>query len=86
MQPLSITELFGVGKVTANKIHSLNINNCADLQKLSISDMVQYFGSFGVKLYQQCRGIDNRIVEPNQIRKSLSVETKFIIDKEDMEK
>jgi len=34
----------------------------------------------GSRLYEYARGIDNRSVEPNRIRKSLSVEQTFIQD------
>ena len=35
---------------------------------------------FGQSLYNQCRGIDERVVNPNRIRKSLSVEETFVKD------
>lgn len=78
---LSVVELFGVGKVTAKKLHDLGIKTCLDLQEISLIDLISHFGEKGGnRLYEQCRGIDNRIVEPNRVRKSLSVEQTFKYD------
>lgn len=78
MKNLPVDELFGVGKVTAKKLHQLGLKTCSDLQAISLLELINYFGEKGGnRLYEQCRGIDNRSVEPNRIRKSLSVEKTF---------
>lgn len=77
---LPVDELFGVGKVTAEKLHNMNIQSCADLQKLPLFELVKHFGKMGKQLFDQARGIDNRDVEPNRARKSLSVEETFAQD------
>lgn len=77
---LAVDELFGVGKVTSKKLHRLGLKTCLDVQRLSLAELTDQFGKFGKQLYEQCRGIDNRVVEPNRIRKSLSVEQTFIRD------
>lgn len=75
---LPVDELFGVGKVTAKKLHGLGLKTCTDLQAVSLLELIDYFGEKGGnRLYEQCRGIDNRAVEPNRTRKSLSVENTF---------
>lgn len=80
MQTLPIEKIFGIGKVTAEKFKKLNINTCSDLQKLPLADLIKHCGNFGAKLYELCRGIDNRSVTPNRTRKSLSVEETFTKD------
>lgn len=85
IQNLPVDKLFGVGKVTAEKMHELNLKTCNDLQQLTLSELTHYFGKFGEQLYHQCRGIDHRKVEPNRIRKSLSVERTFSEDIHNME-
>ena len=78
MKQLPVNELFGVGKVTAQKLHGLGFKTCADLQTVSIEELIILFGEKGGhRLYEQCRGIDHRMVEPNRIRKSLSIEQTF---------
>lgn len=74
---LPVKKLYGVGKVTAEKLHHMNLQVCADLQKLSLHELTEKFGKFGQRLYEQCRGFDSRQVEPNRRRKSLSVEHTF---------
>lgn len=74
---LPVKKLFGVGKVTAEKMAKIGIETCADLQKISNFDLVKRFGTFGDRLYKLCRGIDNREVKTERKRKSLSVENTF---------
>ena len=74
---LPVSKLFGVGKVTAEKLHKFNIHNCSDLHKYEHLELVQRFGKLGNMLYYQSHGIDNRLVIPNRPRKSLSVERTF---------
>jgi len=80
MRPLKVTKIFGVGKVTANKFAKLGIKTCSELQKMSLHDLIKRFGNFGAQLYELCRGIDNRPIKLNRIRKSLSVEETFAQD------
>ncbi len=82
---LPIKSLFGVGKVTAEKLHRMKITTCADLQALSLFELMEQFGKMGLQLYQQSRGLDERKIEPNRIRKSLSVEETFVRDIHDFE-
>lgn len=77
---LEVNKLFGVGRVTAEKLHKMNIITCNDLQKFTLPDLIHRFGKFGQTLYLQSRGIDNRLVNANRVRKSLSVETTFSKD------
>lgn len=78
IENLAVDVLFGVGKVTANKLQQLDIKTCSDLQKIELLVLKNEFGEkAGERLYEQCRGIDHRPVEPNRERKSLSVEHTF---------
>jgi len=76
--------IFGVGKVTQKKMTHLGIESCADLQELTSEQLTQHFGSFGDRLYELSRGIDNRPVTTERIRKSLSVEDTFAKDLPDL--
>lgn len=80
IKTLPIDELYGVGKVNAEKLYKMKIRTCSDLQKLSLAELTRQFGKLGQHLYEQCRGIDHRKVQPNRIRKSLSVEQTFSED------
>ena len=77
---LPVNKIFGVGKVTAKKLHALGFQVCADLRKISLLELTEHFGKLGQQLYNQSRGIDHRLVESQRIRKSLSVEHTFLND------
>ncbi|MBL4659708.1 MAG: DNA polymerase IV [Alcanivoracaceae bacterium] len=78
---LPVKKIFGVGKVTNTKMQKLGINTCKDLQQLSKNQLHHHFGKFGDQLYGLSRGIDNRPVSINSIRKSISVEDTFVHDR-----
>ena len=82
---LPVTELFGVGKATAFKLHQLKIMTCADLQGYELKFLLEKFGRFGWQLYNQARGQDDRPVVSNRQRKSLSTERTFRHDLLDIE-
>jgi DNA polymerase IV len=77
---LPVKKLFGVGKVTARKLHQLGVHTCADLQQWPLPELQRQFGSFGARLHALSRGIDLRAVNPHHERKSVSVETTFVQD------
>ena len=74
---LPIEKFYGVGRVTAEKMKSMNIHTGADLKKMSEAELVKHFGKVGKFYYQIVRGIDNRPVEPNQETKSIGAEDTF---------
>jgi len=77
IQALPIEEFYGVGKVTAAKMKSLGIRTGKDLLAFTQAALVHHFGKTGLYFYDVARGIDERPVEPEQIRKSLGVERTF---------
>ena len=50
------------------------------MQRFSRPELVDLFGKFGLDLYDLCRGIDQREVEPDRPRKSLSTEETLAVD------
>ena len=77
---LPVQKIWGVGKVTAEKMAKIGLKTCGDLQKLSINELCSHFGSFGNHLYDICRGKDDRPVVTSRERKSLSIEETFSDD------
>ena len=77
MSKLPVSKLWGVGPKSAEKFASLGIHTCKDLQQYSLAEIVRRFGRWGQELYYLCRGQDDRPVEPNRIRKSLSNECTY---------
>lgn len=85
VQDLKVEKIFGVGKVTAKKMHGLGLFTCRDLQKKSMEELVYHFGSWGPTLYDMSRGIDNRPVVTHWERKSLTVEETYDQDIPDLQ-
>jgi DNA polymerase-4 len=77
MHDLPVRCLWGVGPKSAARLSEMDIETCGDLQRYSRSELATEFGSFGPELYCLCRGIDDRPVQPNRIRKSLGNERTF---------
>ena len=80
VQALPIEKIWGVGRVTAGKMRAMGLRTCGDLQKLSLSDLAERFGSWSVDLYAYARGQDDRPVRSDRTRRSLSVENTFSQD------
>lgn len=85
VKQLEVARLFGVGKVTANKLHQLGIRTCEDLLQWSLPDLLKQFGKLGASLFSLCRGIDERAVVPSHARKSVSIEETYTHDLLDFE-
>lgn len=87
LEKLEIDRFFGVGKVTAKKMHSLGIHTGLDLKQWTKEALKVKFGKAGQFYYDIVRGEDQRPVNPNRIRKSLGAENTFdydLIEVEDM--
>ncbi len=77
---LPIEKFFGVGKVTAQKMHDKGIFNGLQLREQGRTALIRWFGKAGSYYYHVSRGIDNRAVNPNRIRKSLGAERTYEMD------
>lgn len=82
---LPVGKIHGVGKVTARKMQLLGIDTCADLQRYPLTKLLELFGSFGERLYSLCRGQDNRPIQTDSLRKSVSVEQTYVEDLQNLE-
>jgi DNA polymerase-4 len=71
---LPIESFWGVGKVTAKRMHEMGIHNGLQLRNCSSNMLVSNFGKIGYLYYDFARGIDNRPVEAVHVRKSISCE------------
>jgi DNA polymerase-4 len=80
IEKLMVDKFFGVGKVTAEKMHQVGIFTGKDLKKWSLYDLTRLFGKQGSYYYHIARGIDERPVNPNRIRKSVGTEHTFSKD------
>lgn len=71
---LPIESFWGVGPVTAKKMHTLGIHNGLQLRTCSQEMLLRQFGKVGAAYYDFARGVDWRPVEVTRIRKSIGCE------------
>ncbi len=77
VQSLPVRRFHGVGPKGAEKMARLGIETGADLAAKDTAWMHAHFGSFADYLYRAARGIDDRPVRTNRIRKSVGGERTF---------
>jgi DNA polymerase-4 len=80
MTKLPVRKIWGIGEKTERKLEELGVKTCGKLRCFTRPQLVDLFGRFGLELYDLCRGLDHRPVEPDRPRKSLSTEETFSID------
>lgn len=77
IQNLPLKKIPGVGKVTQEKLKSLNLDTLGDLQQIDEALLIQHFGKYGRRLFLYAQGIDERPVEVERERQQISKETTF---------
>lgn len=85
VEQLAVKKFHGVGPATAEKMHRLGIETGADLKAKSLPFLVEHFGKSGPYFYGIARGIDERQVRPDRVRKSVGAEDTFTADIDDLE-
>ena len=83
VETLLVGQFHGVGRVTAQKMNELGIVTGLDLRQQSAEFLQRHFGKVGQHYYHIARGIDNRPVNPDRIRKSVGSESTFETDLSD---
>ena len=77
---LPIAKFHGIGPATEAKMKKLGIEFGKDLRERSLELLVEKFGKSGNYYYHIARGVDERPVRSQRIRKSLGKETTFAED------
>ncbi|MGO7530870.1 DNA polymerase IV [Rhizobium leguminosarum] len=80
VEQLPVKKFHGVGPATAEKMHRLGIETGADLKEKTLDFLVEHFGKSGPYFHGIARGIDNRQVKPDRVRKSIGAEDTFSQD------
>ncbi len=78
LEELPVSKFYGVGKVTAAKMHNNGIFKGIDLKQKTLEELVSLFGKSGNHYYNIVRGIHLSEVKPNRIRKSIAAERTFM--------
>jgi len=85
LDPLAVSKIWGVGKVTEKALHGIGIYTIEQLRKAPLKTLQAVLGSQAQELQMLAQGIDERKVEPNAQAKRMSAEETFakdVIDKD----
>src|SRR5467141_450432 len=80
VESLAVKKFHGIGPATAAKMARLGIATGLDLRAQSLAFLQQHFGKAGAYYYWIARGVDDRPVLANRIRKSVGAENTFPAD------
>ena len=74
---LPVGKFHGIGPKTAARMEALGIHTGQDLRDQPLELLQHYFGKHALYLHGVARGIDDRPVNPDRIRKSIGAENTF---------
>lgn len=80
VENLSVGKFHGIGPVTRAKMEGLGIYTGGDLKCQTLLFLHQHFGKAGPYYFSLARGIDERPVCADRVRKSIGAETTFHAD------
>lgn len=80
LERLPVEDLWGVGPKTAKRFHDMMIFTVGQLRELSLQYLTSEFGKMGAIYYNYARGIDERPVTVDYVRKSIGCENTFMTD------
>jgi DNA polymerase-4 len=80
VETLPVRKFHGIGPATARKMERLEIRTGLDLRAQALGFLQQHFGKAGTYYYWAARGIDERPVRADRIRKSVGAENTFLAD------
>jgi DNA polymerase IV len=77
---LPLRKVPGVGEATMRSFEAMGIATCGELAQVPLAELTHRFGKRGLWFHRLAQGIDERPVEPNRERKSVSIEDTFAED------
>jgi DNA polymerase-4 len=80
VEGLPVGKFHGIGPATSAKMNSLGLYTGLDMRNQSLEFMQANFGKAGNYYYWISRGVDNREVRADRIRKSVGAENTFFSD------
>jgi DNA polymerase-4 len=83
--PLPVKKVYGLGEKSAKKLNDIGIFTVEELYRLPKELLTEFFGKFGVEIYERIRGIDKREVKVSRERKSIGRETTLRTDTDNKE-
>jgi len=77
LAPLSIKVIPGIGPKAQEKFSKLNIQTIQDLRSLSEVELTEFFGKWGIAMWEKARGIDDAPLVTEYTRKSIGEQITF---------
>jgi DNA polymerase IV (DinB-like DNA polymerase) len=84
LSPLPVGRIPGIGKVTGAELEALGIHTIGELAVFDIQALIAKFGRWAVHLHRLAMGVDDEEVRPREGLSSVSRETTFQEDTDDM--
>jgi len=84
LAPLPVSKIWGVGKVTEQRLQDLGIRTIGDLQQFPVDELRRRLGNVAEHLHSLALGNDDREVETDEETKSISSENTFDQDTGDI--
>jgi DNA polymerase-4 len=85
VEALPVSKFHGIGPATSAKMNALGLYTGLDMRNQSLEFMQTNFGKAGSYYYWISRGVDNREVRADRIRKSVGAENTFSTDLTDFD-
>jgi DNA polymerase-4 len=80
LPPMSVSRLWGIGKVTAAKLEAIGIKTIGDLRQASVDCLQRYLGGDTDRYLRLARGEDDRRVTPDREAKRIGHEQTFEVN------
>ena len=77
IRTLPLRKIPGVGGKMSEKLSAMGVETCGEYRKIDKFEWVRRLGGYGAELWERCWGRDERPVNPDSPRKSLSIENTF---------
>ena len=77
VKALPVGKFHGIGPKTAARMNALGIHTRLDLREQSREFLAEHFGKADDYLYGVARGVDDRPVQADRVRKSVGAERMF---------
>jgi DNA polymerase IV (archaeal DinB-like DNA polymerase) len=84
MDPLSIRVIPGIGAKSEAFLHQQNIRRVRELREVPEATLTQWFGSWGLGLFEKAQGLDNSPVSNEWTRKSIGEQETFEQDSREL--
>ena len=80
LDPLPLRKIPGIGPKSERFLHEHNLRTIGELREVPAPILIEWFGKWGARLFEKCRGIDASPVTNEWTRKSLGEQETFAQD------